>query len=80
MCIRDRAETVDPSLAQSVGHPGNQWCLRTNDNEVRPQVTRQGDDGITIARINIMIGGERCRPRVAGGDVDGDNLWVAMAG
>ena len=73
-------EAVDPGLAQSIGHPGNQRRLRADDDEVSFQATRQGDNGITIARIQRMIRGEGCRPRVTGSDVDGGNLWVTMAG
>ncbi|EFS73852.1 hypothetical protein HMPREF9622_01527 [Cutibacterium modestum HL037PA3] len=72
-------EAVDSSIAQSVSHPGDQGSFRADDDEISLQVTRQGDDGVTIARIQWVVRGEGCRSRVTGSNVDGDNIRITMA-
>jgi len=51
-------EDRDASFAQRVGHAGDQWRLRADDDEVDPFVLRQLNDSGRIAGVN----GDAFRP------------------
>ena len=52
-------ETGDATLANRVGHPGNQGRLRADDDQVHPQLGGQGSDPLTVQQTPWQLAAQR---------------------
>jgi len=77
---RARAEAGNALGPHRVGDAGNQGRLRPDDHEIRADLVGQGTDSLGVARIDRVIGADRRRAGVTGGDVHRLNRRIMRDG
>ncbi len=72
-----RPEAGDAGSAYRVGHPEHQRHLGTDDHQVRPHLTRQGDDVVARGDVDIVLLGQPRGTRIARSNDEPRDLRVS---